>query len=162
MNGIFMNIETLERLSSSTRQELCSAIFGPVEMSPSGAEPEPISSPLEGPTDLSPQQVKRFMAGVSHKTRNGLSFIVKQGGRVKMSALVEELNASNWGELRGFHAGITKRTRTITGDKEAYLLEWDEDQAVYAVDDVTYEDGEYFMSKTTLTSFRKYFESISR
>jgi hypothetical protein len=97
--------------------------------------------------DLTPGQVEEFMAGCSEWTVKGLRVIAERGEKVHGSAL-REAGIENVGHFQG---AVTKRTRTITGDRHAFLFTWDDWSA--QPDGV----GHYFVPAATVRSLRIYF-----
>jgi len=71
---------------------------------------------------LTPGQVEKFMAGCSDETKAGLKVIAEKGPVIHAS-LLEGVGIENYGHFQG---RVTKRTRTVTGDKHAFLFGWDD------------------------------------
>lgn len=152
MVGILIERRDIDKLSEPTRKELLGLLLKDT------AEPmqaEHYFSP-EGPTDLTPQLMKKFMSGVSTRTRDGLKVFAEQNGRAKMSDIVKALELEDWRQTKGFQSGITRRVRSVSGDEDGYLLEWDESAAVYS-DDEELVDGEWYLSPATTAALRIYF-----
>lgn len=102
--------------------------------------------------DLSPEQVEEWMKAAHEKTEAGLRYFAEHGPIVDAVAL-QEAGVEN---LRHFQSRTTTRTRTITGDKNAFLLSWDTWK--YAPDNPERViSGRYLVSPTTHASLRKYF-----
>ena len=107
---------------------------------------------MEHVVDLSPEDVGEWMKGAHEKTEAGLRFFAEHGPIVDAVKLQE----SGVENLRHFQSRTTTRTRTVTGDKEAFLLSWDK----WAYDPSNPErviSGRYVVSPTTHASLRKYF-----
>lgn len=79
-----------------------------------------------GSVRLSDAQVRRFLRGVSTDTRQLIEAIVNLGPRCTFAEILKTMGIkqASWSSLGGKWAGITKRTRTVTGDPEAELLVW--------------------------------------
>jgi hypothetical protein len=98
--------------------------------------------------DLTPGQIEEFMSGCSEETIAGLKVIAEQGPVIHAS-LLEGAGIENYGHFQG---RVTKRTRTVTGDKDAFLLAWDDwSEAPNGV-------GHYAVTQATFRSLRIYFE----
>lgn len=76
--------------------------------------------------DLTLAQARKLLEGCSPKVVQSLRFIVRQGeDGFEISDLAEVLGVDlETSDLRGVWAGITKRTRTVTGNPDAYLIHW--------------------------------------
>ena len=72
---------------------------------------------------LDDAQARAFLNNCSNSTVTILEEIVSRDGDFLMSD-VSKLTGKSNKQLRGSWGGITKRTRTICGDSEAYLIEW--------------------------------------
>jgi hypothetical protein len=99
-----------------------------------------------GVIDLTIEQINSFMAGIQKKTRDRLRVFAEHGPTIDAKLL----NITNYSH---FQTDLTKRTRTITGDKGAFLVTWD---------DWKYENGKlltghYAVTVVTYQSLRKYF-----
>lgn len=79
-----------------------------------------------GVANLTARQARTLLDGCSPKIQRALRFIVRQGLRgFEIADLADELGVDlETSDLRGVWAGITKRTRTVTGDSEIYLIHW--------------------------------------
>ena len=99
--------------------------------------------------ELGIQAARAFLQGCSARTREVLAAIVQSGDSFSLRQLEIDTRAEE-GSLRGVWTGLTKRTRTITGDDEAYLIQWSE-QA---------EDGDYTgrLTPVTLNAFKRALE----
>jgi hypothetical protein len=73
--------------------------------------------------DLDEASARVFLSGCGAKTTKVLRLIVQQKGSFYLGELERAARASTSG-LRGVWTGITKRTRTITGDPDAALIGW--------------------------------------
>uniref|UniRef100_UPI001AEC026F hypothetical protein n=1 Tax=Methylobacterium sp. B1 TaxID=91459 RepID=UPI001AEC026F len=59
-------------------------------------------------------------------------------------------------ELRGVWGGLTRRTKTITGDPNAYLIDWSKSEAEFD-ENGTYIDQRGEVTEMTYQSLRKAF-----
>lgn len=76
-----------------------------------------------GLANLDPAAARLFLAGCGERTVRVLTLIVRGGGRFSLQEL-ERASRSVRSGLKGVWTGLTKRTRTITGDPDAYLIRW--------------------------------------
>lgn len=74
-------------------------------------------------TSLSEAQARVYLNNCSEATIEILHAFVDRDGALFMSDISRLTGKSNM-QLRGALGGITKRTRTICGDPEAWLIEW--------------------------------------
>jgi hypothetical protein len=93
-------------------------------------------------SDLSVQQAKKLLEGCADKTKAVLREIFSKSAPTFILNDVAKVMKTEPGGLGGVWAGITKRTRTVLGDKEAALFvwEWDdtEDHWVGTISDTTF------------------------
>ena len=101
--------------------------------------------------DLTPDQVEEFMQGCAPQTIAGLKVIADHGPKIAAKLLEDEAGIDNYGHFQG---RVTKRTRTVTGDKHAFLLAWD-DWTVGENAERGY--GHYAVTDTTFRSLRGFF-----
>jgi hypothetical protein len=75
--------------------------------------------------------------------------VIAEHGPVIHAKLLNDVGIENYGSFQG---GVTKRTRTITGDSEACLFAFDDwSEAEEGV-------GHFAVTKNTFRSLRIYFE----
>ena len=141
---IVLNEADLTKLKPSTRADLLAHLF-PVKGDGPGES-------LEGfdwtdVADLSPGQVEELMAGCSEYTVKGLRVIAESGPVTHGSTLI----SAGIENLRHFQGSVTKRTRTVTGDRHAFLFTWDDwSEQPNGI-------GSYAVSAATFRSLRIYF-----
>ena len=127
MSGIFLSREDLDRLSASAKEEVFALLAGSI--SNMYVETE------DGPTDLSSLQTEKLVKGLSDKSRSVLKLIIQSndGERGFWCQNIADKLEIEVEELSGVWSGLTRRTRTVSGDSEAYLISWawDEDQYDY-------------------------------
>ncbi len=97
--------------------------------------------------DLSFRQMQKWMAAASGPTKAGLYVFATRGPIVHAKTLVE----AGIDNLRHFQSRTTVRTRTVTGDRDSYLLGWDDWSRVDE------GEGRYAVTPTTFESLRRYF-----
>ena len=139
------------RLSESTRAEILDYLG-----SRSPEEERPVDDPDLGYGDfdminvanLNYRQVRTWMEAVSKWTKAGLRVFAEQGPIVHVDALVEALREEGSDSYSQFQSRTTLRTRTVTGNSEAYLLGWN---------DWENEEEQYAVTRKTYESLRRYF-----
>jgi hypothetical protein len=96
--------------------------------------------------ELGLQAARAFLLGCNEKTRQVLQLISDSGESFSIHQLENQMEVERQG-LRGVWGGLTKRTRTITGDPDAALIDWDDRT----------NDGDYIgrLTPTTLGSFKR-------
>ncbi len=152
---IILTHEDVGSLSPAARSELLAKLrlgdHGGV-----GAPPAPV--PKVGPeyqgieltdvADLTFRQVQTWMEAASDKTKLGLRVIAEQGPVVRAQALID----AGIENLPHFQSRTTIRTRTVTGDKAAFLFGWDD------WTEVEENQGKYAVTPITFQSLRRYFQ----
>lgn len=149
---LILGISDIKALSDEARNEIIGLItsIGQDEGEdwPDDLGPEYEGIDLEGVVDLTPKQITAWMSKASDKTKSGLQVIAEHGPVVKAKVLT----AAGIESLRHFQSRTTLRTRTITGDGDAYMLGWDD------WDEVDVGEGQYAVTPTTFRSLRSYFQ----
>lgn len=140
-----LNESDLSRLSAAARAELAALLFPKQEASlPEGFDIDD----FEDVVDLTPEQVDEFMQGCAEVTIDGLRIIAEHGPAIHAS-LLDEAGIENYGHFQG---SVTKRTRTVTKVKGAFLFAWDDwHKAPNGI-------GRYAVTDVTFRSLRQYFE----
>ena len=127
-SGIFLSREDLMLLSDQAKEEVLALATG-----------DSVSSVYEesedGPTDLSSLQAERLVRGLSDKSRSVLKVILESEDGERgfwCKSIAKELGL-DVSELSGVWSGLTRRTRTVSDDSEAYLIgwAWDDDRDDY-------------------------------
>jgi hypothetical protein len=109
---------------------------------------------LDEQTDLSPAQFKKLVDGCGTKTKAALrAMVAGPTSAFKVAAVAKAVGCAP-GELTGVWSGITKRVRTVTGDRGAYLWDWGD--AKYDENE-RYIDQDVTVSETTYRSGRRVF-----
>lgn len=142
--NLTLNARDISKLSPSARAEL-QALFFPKAgvVLPEGFTEDD----FENVVDLTPEQITEFMHGCSQSTKDGLEVIAIHGPVVD-GRLLHEVEIENLGSWQG---AITKRTRTVTGDRNAFMLAWDD--WTVAPDNI----GKYAVTQVTHQSLQAYF-----
>jgi hypothetical protein len=129
-------------LSQSTRAELAALFFKKSsEADPANAE----GYEFEDVVDFTPEMMKKFAERCSEKTLAGLRIFAEHGPEIH-ATLLNKAGIDNYGQ---FQSAVTRRTRTVTGDSDAYLFDWD---------DWTDGPGHYVVTSKTYESLRRFFE----
>lgn len=98
--------------------------------------------------NLTPGQVEEFMAGCSLKTIAGLRVVAEHGPVIRAS-LLNHAGIDNYGHFQG---RITSRARTVTGNRNAFLVTWDDWDS-----EENAGIGRYAVTAKTYRSLRIYF-----
>jgi len=149
---IVITNEDLAKLSVSTRKEL----FGLTEEMNEGIKKDTEFhneyQDTERPYDMTTRMTKKFMAGVSDKTKSFLKVFASNSGVGRVDYLLKATGGTTLRDLNGIQAGLTRRLRKldIEEESEAYLLAWDEDDSKY--------EGHFYVTEITLKSLQGYFD----
>ena len=138
--------QDLRALKPTTRADILATLFrkGAPQQESDDNEIE-----WEGVVDLSASQISEFMQNVSDKYAAGLRVIAEHGPVIKAN-LLDEVGITNYGHFQG---RVTLRTRTVTGDPDAFLFGWD-DWNLGENDGI----GHYGVTDVTFRSLRKFFK----
>jgi hypothetical protein len=147
---IVLTPEDCGRLKAETLREILAHLLGHESQTDAGG-PATVPDGAEGMdftgvVDLKLEQVSDFMSGLQHQTKECLH-VVAEHGPIFDAKLLGIKNYSH------FQASLTKRIRTITGDKNAFLITRD-DWAPSANGDLTCH---YAVTALTYKSLRMYF-----
>lgn len=149
---IVLTADDLRQLSRGARDELLALALGQdTREAPAPAvaaeNPEYQGFNMNDVVDLSFRQMQRWMAAASDQTKQGLHVFATRGPIVQAKTLTQ----AGITNLPHFQSRTTIRTRTVTGNRDAYLLGWDDWGRV--------EEGEgrYAVTPTTYRSLRRYF-----
>ncbi len=146
---IVLTKDDFSALSPSTRAELLASLSSKPKVDPSEFPTGFDADDFEGVVDLTPGEIETFMEGCSDETKAGLKVFAEHGPVIHAS-LLDAAGIDNYGHFQG---RVTKRTRTVTKDKDAFLFAWDNWQE--APDNV----GHYAVTQATFRSLRIYFET---
>ena len=148
---LILSKEDLFRLSEPTRAEILDYLG-----SPAAVERHTVENPdrdydgidMSYVADLTYRQVRIWMQAASNWTKAGLRVFAEQGPVIHVNALVEALKKEGSDKYSQFQSRTTVRTRTVTGNKELFLLGWDEWEG---------GEGRYAVTRQTYKSLRRYF-----
>jgi hypothetical protein len=106
------------------------------------------------PYDMTAHMAKKFMSGVSEKTKDFLKVFADNEGIGKVDDLLNATDSKILRDLNGIQAGLTRRIRKLDIDDNSavYLLGWEDDES-----DEDWE-GYYFISEITTQSLKRYFD----
>lgn len=159
-SGIFITADHIKSLSNDERLFLFSLIGGDQHPQAfrldNAAQNGFTNNQSEDPhfVEFSPSQAREFYAGCNEKTRKAIEVIARSDDRHFQLADVAEAVGVTAPELKGVWSGLTRRSRTVTGDNDAYLIDWAKSEAIYD-EDGNYSDQRGEVSEFTYRSFRK-------
>ena len=103
---------------------------------------------------FSEANARDFLKGCSPKTRAALNAATRGPDRFfGLKDVAAELNVDVDKVHHTLWSGITRRTRTITGNPDSYLIDWDED-GIYGDDGETLKDWKCELTQETRDAFR--------
>lgn len=131
-SGLFISLEDYRDMDVALRGRLQEWFDGKKAPSPKASPTELPDSALDGgdedaPPDLSFTQAKKLLEGCRDKTKATLRAVFSKSEPSFVLGEIAEEMKSEKGALGGAWAGITKRTRTVLGDKDASLFAWEWD-----------------------------------
>jgi hypothetical protein len=150
---ITLTSDDVRKMSEVARAEILALLLG----GDAGEAPPPAGTDAYGSdyagidmsdvVDLSFRETQKWMAGASDQTKAGLYIFATKGG----VATANDLTRAGVANLPHFQSRTTIRTRTIKGDRDVFLLGWDDWGRV--------ENGEgrYAVTPKTCRSLRRYF-----
>lgn len=142
--------EDLSKLNPQTRAELLAALLSEPE-NPDRYPPNTDDYIWEDRVDLTDEQMSEFIEGCAPETVRGLRVIAEEGPVIAADKL-EGVGIDNYGHFQG---RTTKRVRTVTGNKNAYLLAWDD---WGSEDNQQYGCGHYAVTVPTHQALLRFFE----
>lgn len=131
-SGLFISADDYRTMDAPLRAKLQEWLEGKTVNNPK--PPSSLEEPETAPdgnndehssSDLSIAQARKFLEGCSDKTKAVLRAVFAKNEREFMlKELLDEMQATS---LAGVWAGVTKRTRTVLGDKDAGIFSWEWD-----------------------------------
>jgi hypothetical protein len=154
-SGIIISISELNNWPRPLRNEVLSRVLndstGLVEEEISDSSAQAVADAHFA--ELSPGQVRDFVAGCAPKTRAALEAMARSETRFfNLKDLAATLKVPH-NDLVGVWRGLTRRVRTVTGDPKAYLIYW-HGEGVYD-DQENYLDHLGELTELTYSSLRK-------
>lgn len=157
-SGIFITTDHLRSLPKQQQDFLFGIISG---REPASYAPVELRSATNGSevedehfAELSPGQARDFYAGCGVKTRKAIDVIADSASHRFQIADVAKAIGVEPNELSGVWGGLTRRLKTITGDNDAYLIDWTKSEPVLDHDE-NYIDHTGEVTEMTYNSFRK-------
>ncbi len=147
---IILTAGDLSRLKPSTRTDIVNLILGAAGSSAPTPQGTSDGWDWDEVVNLSPDRVSEFMQGCSEETIAGLRVIAEHGPIISAD-LLKQVGIDNYGHFQG---RVTKRTRTVTGDKHSFLLSWDDWRST---ENAARGFGHYGVTEITFQSLRGYF-----
>lgn len=140
-DGVFISSSTLLRMPNDVREMVIAFVMGHREGPGGGGAIETTSGPGgtaedgppddEGFADLTPRQARRFIDGCGERTRAAVEAIARSDSRYFQVKDVAAAVGVAPHELRGVWGGLTRRVKTVTGDADAYLIDWDRSEPIF-------------------------------
>jgi len=152
--SLAISSDIFRSLPVEAQEALIAALRGDTAPPPSSEVRPAPDDVLDIQTDLSPAQFKQFIDGCSDKSKAALKAMVEGPTSTFKVASVAKAAGCAPTELTGVWSGLTKRVRTVTGDRKAYLWRW----GTAEVDsNDRYIDQDGAVSETTYRSGRRVF-----
>ena len=121
--GLWVSANVFRSLNKDIQDVLVDALRGTGNKSLPASRDEKDEND-EGLADFSAAQARNFLNGCGEKTKNAIREMVKGNSRYFQLEDVAKALGVEAETLSGVWAGITKRTRTVLGDSDAYLIGW--------------------------------------
>jgi hypothetical protein len=109
---------------------------------------------IREPVDISEEQAKRLIHGLSDDHRRRLELFARKSGRVRMKEILALTDESDLSATTAFQREIVRRLRRLIDDpdKRAQLIAWDIDATKWDDKKTTIVDGVYYVSARTAKS----------
>ena len=137
---LLLSQSDLRKLTAPARAEILAILF-PRDLKD---DPEFQGFDMYEVVDLDETEVEEWLRRASPKTISGLRVFAEGGPVVRAQALID----AGIENLSHFQSRTTIRTRTVTGNKGAFLLGWDD------WDEVEEGEGRYAVTPRTHRSLR--------
>jgi hypothetical protein len=153
MASVSLNAKDLAKLSAAARAEI-------YELFPEAGTGNTKDDTYNSDDELYPVSkrlaVKCLAKPIDPKSVQLLKLAAEHQGRVLWSTVRNSIGLQRWQDLKGVLAGLNRRLRSITKDKESLLIMWDtsEDQRDAHGE---YLDGFLKVHPETAKSLRSYF-----
>ena len=146
--NITLDVNDISSLSPSTRAELSALLF----RRRSQSDPDNAAEfDFEDVADFTPAMIKKFAERCSDKTMAGLRIFAEQGPKISAD-LLNAAGIDNYGQFQG---AVTRRTRTVTGDPDAFMFGWDD---WHEGENAERGFGHYAVTARTHSALREYFD----
>ena len=113
--GVYLTQSTLAALSESARAEISKALF-PVSADEAEWDADVVR--------LTAAEGYDFVLGCSAKSRALLQVIVDHDGDISHRE-IQNMFGATAADLKSVFGGLTKRARTVSGNKKAKLIQWE-------------------------------------
>ena len=157
-SGIFITADDLKSLAKKDQDFLFDILTGRKNTlsEPTGSHTSSQEEDMEDEhfAELSPRQAREFYAGCGSSTRKAIDVIARSDSKYFQLADVAKETGVAPSDLSGVWGGLTRRVKTITGDSDAYLIDWEKSDPVYDEDE-KYIDHKGEVTEMTYRSFRK-------
>lgn len=158
MTSFLIDENHLRRLSPSARRELLEVLSDDLaalradyevqDWDPEGNESYPLTA----------DEAAVLIRGMPEPAIKALQvFAGDEQGRAELSQLLEATGYQWYQQLAEEFAWILLRLRTVTGDHDAWLLNWRTQDWVWDADSKTYSKGVYFISSEAINALRSAF-----
>lgn len=147
--------EEFRKLSSDTQKELLEHFAGKQVLA--GAKPRyQRKIPIRRPIDISEDQAKRLIHGLSDDHRRRLQLFTRKNGRVRMKEILALTGEKDLRATTAFQREVTRRLRRLIHDPDrvAQLVAWDIDATKWDEKKTTIVDGVYYVSPRTAAQLK--------
>ena len=157
-SGIFITADHLKSLAKKDQDFLFDILTGRKNTLPEPTVSHTTSQEAdvedEHFAELSPKQARDFYSGCGTSTRKAIDVIARSDSKYFQLADVAKETETAPSDLSGVWGGLTRRVKTITGDSDAYLIDWTKSDAV-CDEEGNYIDHKGEVTEMTYRSFRK-------
>ncbi len=152
---IVIESKDFRKLTAETQRELIGKFADP-KLLESKRTMRNTDTTWKKPVDMNKALAKRLVNGLSENHRKRLEIFAHNGGRARMTELLEVTGDSHWRALSLFEGAMTRRLRRLIGDveKKAHLIGWDYETTVWSKDHKEIEDGVYYVSPKTAKALK--------
>lgn len=169
MAGIVISENDFARLSAPTQQELLGLLQSGVD---SAADQDALEDTMPRPPvtwdpegeeafPLAPREAKELLRGIAPQSKAILrSFCENLRNGTGWATIEELMTASGHDSPQGLMKAmpaITRRLRTVTGNKEAWIFDWYDEDWEWDRDRKTWAKGLYFIPSPAILSLRQAF-----
>ena len=149
-----------QTLSAATQRELIQNFAGKIFTSREGPRGRKAIKWRE-PVDITEDQAKRLIHGLSEDHRRRLSLFARKNGRVRMKEILTLTEETDLRATTAFQSEMTRRLRRLIDDpdKRAQLIGWDFDATKWDDNRTTITDGVYYVSAKTAEALKACFKA---
>ena len=147
--------EDFRKLSRSAQQELLERFAGRNGLPERGARYQK-RIPLRKPVDVTEEQAKRLLHGLSEDHRRRLSLFSRKSGRVRMKEILGLTGEKDLRATTAFQRELARRLRRLIHDPDrvAQLIAWDFDSTKWDKKGTMIIDGIYYVTPRTAESLK--------